>query len=117
MLNISCGLGKAPIGNRPPLPEATAACAGQLTWQCHLQNRIPRRAAKSCAHSQRRTDAAMKAGLRPSMVRFTATLTGCAGVVPEGRTPMWERTTVTVTVKLNVALCLFGIAAIIHALT
>jgi len=30
---------------------------------------------------------------------------------------MWERTTLTVSVKLNVAWCLFGIAAIITALT
>jgi hypothetical protein len=28
---------------------------------------------------------------------------------------MWKRTTVTITVKVNVALCLFGIAAIIKA--
>jgi hypothetical protein len=29
---------------------------------------------------------------------------------------MWERTSVTVTIKLNVAMCLFGIAAILHAM-
>lgn len=38
---------------------------------------------------------------------------GCAGVVQKGLSHV-ERTSVTVKVNVNVAACLFGIAAILH---
>lgn len=45
-----------------------------------------------------------------------ATLMGCAGVVLKGRPQMWKRTTVTISVKINLAACLLGVAAILKIL-
>jgi hypothetical protein len=58
-------------------------------------------------------DAPVNGGHYPFDGTLDATLTGRAAVWPEG-SPM--RTRYTVEVRINVAACLFGIAAIIKAL-
>jgi hypothetical protein len=55
----------------------------------------------------------MNGGRYPFDRTFDITLTGYAAVWPEGST---MRTRYTVDVRINVAACLFGIAAIIKAL-
>lgn len=45
-----------------------------------------------------------------------ATLMGCAGAVLKGHFPMWKRTTVTVTIKFNLAACILAAAALIKVL-
>jgi hypothetical protein len=49
------------------------------------------------------------------MARLIATLYGLHRCGSEGL-PMWKKTTVTVQIKINVASCLFGIAAILAIL-
>jgi hypothetical protein len=58
-------------------------------------------------------DAPMNGGYCPFDRTFDITLTGYAAVWPEGFS---MKPRITVAIRVNIAACLFGIAAIIHAL-